>query len=134
MCSSDLIGGGKDKATSILDVAMIQSLRAKGSMDDRVADYGFVIVDECHHVSAISFERVMMEVKARFVLGLTATPYRRDGQQPIIHMQCGAIIHQVKNQEVAQGITDCWVIPRVTSFACEWTDKSNIYELWPKSN
>lgn len=126
------IGGGKDKANGVLDVAMIQSLEDKGRVDDRVADYGFVIVDECHHVSAISFERVMAEVKARFVLGLTATPYRRDGQQPIIHMQCGPIIHQIKNQEIIQDFTYCFVIPRITSFDYEWNERSNIYELWPK--
>ncbi|MEI8348867.1 MAG: DEAD/DEAH box helicase family protein [Candidatus Omnitrophota bacterium] len=126
------IGGGKDKATGVLDVAMIQSLENKGSVDDRVADYGFVIVDECHHISAVSFERVMTEAKAKFVLGLTATPYRRDGQQPIIHMQCGPIIHQIKNQEVNQVFSDCFVMPRITLFDCEWNERSNIYELWPK--
>jgi len=126
------IGGGKDKANGILDVAMIQSLAEKSRVDDRVADYGFVIIDECHHVSAVSFERVMMEVKAKFILGLTATPYRRDGQQPIIHMQCGPIIHQIKNREVNQDFSGCFVIPRITSFDCEWNERSNIYELWPK--
>ncbi len=126
------IGGGKNKASGILDVAMIQSLGDKGSVDDRVADYGFVVVDECHHIGAVSFERVMMEVKARFVLGLTATPYRRDGQQPIIHMQCGPIIHQIKHQGVNQDFLDCFVMPRMTSFDCEWNERSNIYELWPR--
>jgi superfamily II DNA or RNA helicase len=126
------IGGGKDKPTGMLDVAMIQSLEDKGNVDDRMADYGFVIVDECHHVGAVSFERVMMEVKAKFVLGLTATPYRRDGQQPIIHMQCGPIIHQIKQQEISQDFSDCFVISRITSFDCEWNERSNIYELWPK--
>ena len=126
------IGGGRDKTTGVLDVAMIQSLEDKGSVDDRVADYGFVIVDECHHVGAVSFERVMMEAKAKFVLGLTATPYRRDGQQPIIHMQCGPIIHQIKNQKVNQVFSDCFVMPRITLFDYEWNERSNIYELWPK--
>jgi superfamily II DNA or RNA helicase len=126
------IGGGKDKSNGHLDVAMIQSLEDKGSVDDCVADYGFVIVDECHHVGAVSFERVLMEAKSKFVLGLTATPYRRDGQQPIIHMQCGPIIHQIKHHDIKRDILDCFVIPRVTAFDCEWTDKSNIYDLWPK--
>ena len=126
------IGGGKDEATGILDVAMIQSLEEKGSVDDRVTDYGFVVVDECHHIGAVSFERVMMEAKAKFVLGLTATPYRRDGQQPIIHMQCGPITHQIKHQEVNQTFLNCFVISRSTSFDCEWNERSNIYELWPK--
>ena len=126
------IGGGKDEATGVLDVAMIQSLEEKGRVDDRVADYGFAIIDECHHVSAVSFERVMTEAKAKFILGLTATPYRRDGQQPIIHMQCGPIIHQIKNREINQDFSDCFVMPRITLFDCEWNERSNIYELWPK--
>jgi superfamily II DNA or RNA helicase len=72
----------------------MQSLVRKGVVNDIVANYGHVIVDECHHVSAFTFERVMKEVKARFVLGLTATPLRRDGHHPIIFMQCGPIRHR----------------------------------------
>jgi hypothetical protein len=71
------IGGGKRKASGLLDVAMIQSLVRNGQVDDLVAAYGQVIVDECHHVPAVSFERVLSEVKARYVVGLTATPHRR---------------------------------------------------------
>jgi superfamily II DNA or RNA helicase len=85
------IGGGKDKPNGRLDVAMLQSLVRKGSVRDVVAQYGHVIIDECHHLPAFSFERVLAEVKARFVTGLTATPYRRDGHQPILHMQCGPV-------------------------------------------
>ncbi len=66
---------------------MIQSLSRKDSVDDIVGEYGQVIIDECHHLPAVSFERVLSEVKARYVVGLTATPQRRDGHQPIIHMQ-----------------------------------------------
>ncbi len=69
-----VIGGGKHRGTGRIDVAMVQSLVRKGRVDDLVAGYGHVVVDECHHVSASSFERVLSEVKARFVLGLTATP------------------------------------------------------------
>ena len=85
------IGGGKNSPNGRLDVAMIQSLVRKGEVSDLVAGYGHVIVDECHHLPAVSFERVLSEVKARFVTGLTATPYRRDGHQPIIHMQLGPV-------------------------------------------
>jgi superfamily II DNA or RNA helicase len=83
------VGGGKQKATGRLDVAMIQSLVRKGNVSDMVAGYGHVVIDECHHLPAVSFERVLWEVKAKYVTGLTATPYRRDGHQPIIEMQCG---------------------------------------------
>jgi len=83
------IGSGKSRVTGVLDVAMVQSLIREDEVTDLVASYGQVIVDECHHLSAFSFERVLAEAKARYVVGLTATPYRRDGLQPIIHLQCG---------------------------------------------
>ena len=83
------IGAGKRSANGRLDVAMIQSLVRSGKVADLVAGYGQVIVDECHHVPAVSFERVLAEVKARYVVGLTATPQRRDGHHPIIEMQIG---------------------------------------------
>jgi superfamily II DNA or RNA helicase len=89
------IGGGKRKPNGRLDVAMIQSLVRRDEVDDLVAGYGHVIVDECHHLPAVSFERVLAEVKARYVLGLTATPQRRDGHHPIAEMQLGPIRFRV---------------------------------------
>jgi len=89
------VGGGKRKANGNLDVAMIQSLVRKDEVDDLVANYGHVIVDECHHLPAVSFERVLSEVKARFVVGLTATPQRRDGHHPITEMQLGLVRYKI---------------------------------------
>jgi len=94
------IGGGKNKRSGFVDVAMLQSLVRKGSVKDFVADYGHVIVDECHHLPAVTFEQVLRRVKARYVLGLTATPYRRDGQQPIILMQCGPVRHVISQKDL----------------------------------
>jgi superfamily II DNA or RNA helicase len=85
------IGRGKQKATGRLDVAMLQSVTRQDSVDDRVTAYGQVIVDECHHMPAVSFERVLSEVRARYVVGLTATPQRRDGHHPITEMQLGPV-------------------------------------------
>jgi superfamily II DNA or RNA helicase len=85
------IGAGKRTPNSRLDVAMIQSLVRKDSVADLVAGYGQVIVDECHHLPAVSFERVLSAVKARYVVGLTATPLRRDGHHPITQMQLGPV-------------------------------------------
>lgn len=85
------IGGGKRAPNGRLDVAMIQSLVHKGSVDDLVATYSHVIVDECHHAPAVSFERLLSEVRARHVVGLTATPHRRDGHHPILEMQFGPV-------------------------------------------
>jgi hypothetical protein len=89
------IGGGRSRPTRLLDVAIIQSLVKKGVVDDRVGDYGQIIVDECHHLSAHSFEQVVRQAKARFVLGLSATVTRKDGHHPIIFMQCGPVRHRV---------------------------------------
>jgi len=85
------IGAGKRKPNGRIDVAMIQSLVHQDAVDDLVAQYGHVIVDECHHLPAVSFERVLTHVKARYVVGLTATPQRRDGHHPITQMQLGPI-------------------------------------------
>lgn len=89
------IGGGRRRPTGLLDVAVIQSLVRRGVVDDCVADYGHVIVDECHHLSAHSFEQVTRQAKARFVAGLSATIARKDGHHPIIFMQCGPVRHRV---------------------------------------
>ncbi len=85
------IGGGKPDRTGCVDVAVIQSLYRKEEVKDFVAEYGQVIVDECHHISAFTFEQVMRQVKAKYVVGLTATPTRKDGHHPIIYMQCGPV-------------------------------------------
>jgi superfamily II DNA or RNA helicase/very-short-patch-repair endonuclease len=89
------IGGGRRKPTGRLDVAVIQSLVRKGVVDDCIGEYGHVIVDECHHLSAHSFEQVVRRAKAKFVTGLSATVTRKDGHHPIIFMQCGPVRHRV---------------------------------------
>lgn len=94
-------GGGCNKLTGKLDIALIQSLVRKGIVDDRIADYGHVVVDECHHISARSFELAVRRTKARYILGLSATVTRKDGHHPIIFMQCGPIRHRVDAREQA---------------------------------
>lgn len=89
------VGGGRTRTTGLVDVALIQSLVKKGVIDDRVADYGHVIVDECHHLSAHTFEAVVRQAKARFVVGLSATVARKDGHHPIVTMQCGPVRYRV---------------------------------------
>jgi len=95
------LGGGRKKLTGALDVALIQSLERKGVVDDRVGQYGHLIVDECHHVSARSFELVARRAKARFVTGLSATIARKDGHHPIVFMQCGPVRHRVDARQQA---------------------------------
>jgi hypothetical protein len=95
------LGGGRRKLTGHLDVALMQSLVRKGVVDDRVEGYGHLIVDECHHLSARSFELVARRSKARFVTGLSATVARKDGHHPIIFMQCGPVRHRVDAKKQA---------------------------------
>src|SRR5882724_8879205 len=85
------VGGGTAKRSGCVDIAILQSAYDKDGVKDFVAEYGQVIVDECHHLSAFTFEQVMRQVKAKYVVGLTATPERKDGHHPIIYMQCGQI-------------------------------------------
>ncbi len=85
------IGGGRRRPAGIVDIATIQSLVRKGTVNDIVADYGHLVVDECHHLSAVSFEAVARRSKAKYVLGLSATVTRRDGHHPIVFMQCGPV-------------------------------------------
>ncbi len=106
------IGGGKAKPTGIVDIAVMQSLSRQGEVSELVKNYGQIIVDECHHLSAFSFEALLKAAGARYVMGLTATPIRRDGQQPIIFMQCGPIRHTAKRPESAPAdlaVTPLWL-------------------------
>lgn len=95
------IGGGRKKATGYIDVALIQSLARKGVVDDRVGEYGHLVVDECHHLSAPNFEQVARRSKAKYVTGLSATVTRKDGHHPIIFMQCGPIRYRVDARKQA---------------------------------
>ena len=112
------IGGGKRKPTGIVDVAVIQSLARKGEVDDIVGEYGHLIIDECHHLSAVSFEAVARRCKAKCVLGLSATVSRKDGHHPIIFMQCGPVRFRVDaKRQAAQRPFGHRVVLRHTSFA-----------------
>lgn len=111
------IGGGKHTASGIIDVAMIQTIGRKGKVDDLVANYGHVVVDECHHLSAHSFEMVARQCRARYFTGLSATVVRKDGHHPIIFMNCGPVRYKVDEKlQAAQRPFDHRVITRSTEF------------------
>lgn len=111
------IGGGKRKSSEMIDVAMVQSLSKKGIVDDIVGQYGYLIVDECHHISAVRFEQVVRQSKARYLTGLSATVARKDGHHPIIFMQCGPVRYRVDDRRQAEKRPfDHKVIIRPTNF------------------
>lgn len=122
------IGGGKAKPTGKIDIAVMQSLSRQGKISDLVECYGQVIIDECHHIGAASFDAILKRVKAKYVLGLTATLIRRDGQQPIIFMQCGPIRHSAAKPENAPH--DMTVITRYLTGTIELPQGSGIQDVF----
>jgi len=90
-----VVGAGRSRPHGFIDIAMVQSLARRDDLAELTAGYGFVVVDECHHVPAVTFERVVRQIAAPAWLGLTATPYRRDGLEGLITMYCGPIRHRM---------------------------------------
>lgn len=122
------IGGGKAKTTGKIDIAVMQSLSRQGEVNPLVENYGHVIVDECHHVGAVSFDAILKRTKAKYVLGLTATPFRRDGQQPIIFMQCGPIRYTAAKP--ASAPRDLEVVPRSLYSRIELPSDAGIQDVF----
>ncbi len=111
------MGGGKHSLNGIIDIAVMQSLNRLGEVQDCVKDYGMVIVDECHHVPAFSFEMILKSINAKYVYGLTATPTRKDGHHPIIFMHCGPIrFRDDAKKQAEKRPFEHYIVPRFTSF------------------
>jgi superfamily II DNA or RNA helicase len=129
-----LIGGGKIKRTGRIDIAMLQSVNSQSEVKDYIADYGQIIIDECHHISAFSFEQVLKKAKAKYILGLTATLVRKDGHHPIVLMQCGPVRYKVdaKSQAKLRDFEHL-IIPRYTEFKLDGTERDvPIHEYYEK--
>ena len=121
---------GENSLHCVIDIALIQSCLSDSEAKPFVQDYGMVIADECHHVSAVQFEQVMKAVRARYVYGLTATPIRKDGHQPIIFMQCGPI--RFKADALAQMLSQNFtriLVPRFTQFRQLTDDKQSFSQI-----
>jgi len=118
---------GRNTLHGIVDIALIQSCLNAGDAKVFVKDYGMVIVDECHHVSSVSFEQVLRQVNATYIYGLTATPIRKDGHQPIIFMQCGQIrFTSSSKDQIAKQTFKRILIPRFTAY-CSIADRTTNY-------
>lgn len=111
------LGQGKQTLNGVIDIALIQSLGRLGEVRECVKNYGMIIVDECHHVAAVSFEAVLKTTNARYVYGLSATPIRKNGHHPIIFMQCGPLrFRDDPRKQAEKRPFEHFVIPRFTSF------------------
>ena len=119
------------KRKGVVDVGMLQTL-ARDHDPDRLLDgYGHIVIDECHHVPAVSFESVLKRIEARHFLGLTATPYRKDGLEKIITMQCGPVLHTMEETK-AQSQISRQVLVRETGFRMgpEASAQPALHEIW----
>ena len=115
------IGGGADRWTGCIDVALIQSLSRKGYVDSRVKEYGQIIVDECHAVGAGSFEALIDAAPCKYILGLSATVMRNDGHDPLVIMQLGPIRYKVDAKLLAGSAPFAHIVyVRQTSFRMKY--------------
>ena len=127
------LGAGKNTLGGIVDIAILQSLVNGDEVKELIRNYGLVICDECHHVPAFSFERVLASVSAKYVYGLTATPERPDGHQPIIFMQCGPVRYKVDAKtQAARCEFDHYVIPCFTNMRVPDAGELSIQELYSR--
>jgi len=110
------LGGGKNTLSSIVDIAVMQSISRKGEVKEYVNNYGMVIADECHHASAFTYEQILKTARAKYIYGLTATPTRKDGHHPILFMHCGPIRYRDDPKKQAEKRPfDHYIVPRFTS-------------------
>ena len=115
----------------LVDIGMLQTL-ARDHDPDRLMDgYGHIVIDECHHVPAVSFESVLKRIQARHFFGLTATPYRKDGLERIITMQCGPVLHTMEETR-AQSLLSRQVVVRETGFRMSDATSAQpaLHEIW----
>jgi superfamily II DNA or RNA helicase len=122
------LGAGKKALSTIVDIALMQSLSRRGEVKDCVNDYGMIIADECHHASAFSYENILKTTAAKYIYGLTATPTRKDGHHPILFMHCGPIRYRDNAKKQAEKRPfDHYIIPRFTSLRIPLnSDEKNI--------
>lgn len=122
--------GSHGKSSGIIDIGMLQTI-ARSPDRLTIEKYDQIIVDECHHIPAISFENVLKSINARYFLGLTATPYRKDGHQAIIHYQCGPVRH-VMAEAPGQLRLEKRVIVRETDLRLPdpSSAQSSIHDIW----
>lgn len=122
---------GKLRLSGVVDLAMLQSLKSRQDLKAFFSNYGLLIVDECHHLPAFTFESCVKQAAVRYVLGLTATPYRRDGLQGIITMQCGPIRQTIGPHQATAGTPlTLQLVRQETAFAFPASDEASIQQVF----
>ncbi len=123
-------GGGRNRAKGVINIAMAQSLARRENLAESTSGYGLVIVDECHHVPAVTFERVVRQIAMRHWPGLTATPYRRDHLEKLITMYCGPERHRMTSDEAEDLRVERVLVTHVTEHEQAPSDDVGIQEIF----
>ncbi len=99
-----LLGDGKKKAGKVT-VGIINTLRTSVKKNPNYfkGSFGFVIVDECHRIPSSTFTEFLVKLSTKYMLGLSATPYRRDGLDLVIKFFMGDIIHKIETKKLQKG-------------------------------
>ena len=136
-------------------LAMVQSLSMKEYPEDTFDSFGLAIFDECHHLGAEVFHKSMTKVASKYMLGLSATPKRKDGMSKVFEWYIGPIVYlqKIKNEDYAEvQLIDCnfddikynkeelnfrkeCCMPRMINNICDYFERTElIVELIKKHN
>ena len=123
--------GAKPRVTRRLDVAMLPSLSRAQDYASALSGYGLVIVDECHLVPAASFELLLKACPARRIVGLTATPQRKDRLEKLLYLQCGPIRHTLASTGSDESNNRVVIVRRSSiAFPPGMPPQPAIHEVW----
>ena len=123
------LSAGKDKTTGIIDIAMVGSAYRKGEFFPNLDSYGLILMDECHHAASAQAQAVLERIKAKYVYGVSATPYRSDKLDQINYMLLGPIRHEYTAREQADALgLSRFVVPRFTRVVNISGKKLSIHE------
>lgn len=121
--------GGKDaKPSGFIDIALVKSLRKDENLKEILASYGQVMADECHHVTSDEFETIIGAANVKYVMGMTANSDKRQGDEPIVYMQCGPIRYVAQRSKKAP--KDRRVVPVNLKFEVPFADDAPIQEIF----
>lgn len=121
--------GGKDaKPSGFIDIALVKSLRKDENFREILAGYGQVMADECHHVTSDEFETIIGAANVKYVMGMTANSDKRQGDEPIVYMQCGPIRYVAQRSKKAP--KDRRVVPVNLKFEVPFADDAPIQEIF----
>lgn len=111
-----LIGDGKFKIQPVT-IGLIHTV--KKHLTDLPNHFGHIVIDEAHRTPSTMFTEIITEFDCKYMLGLTATPFRRDGLTELIHCYIGDLVHRVSNQDLDQygAVLKPRIIHRQTSFS-----------------